>query len=101
MARGLLAWLVQPRRAPGRRGHLSWDLQKEEVLLCEVGEEHCRLWVAESLACFRTYRCLPWGREVMQGLGATWRHISPHLRASIPILPSKLWQGHKPVVESF
>lgn len=80
MARGLLAWLVQPRRAPGRRGHLSWDLQKEEELLCEVGEEHCRLWVAESLARFRTYRCPPWGRavvgevgEVMQGLGATWQ----------------------------
>lgn len=57
MTPGLLAWIVQPRRAPGRRGHLSWDLQKEEELLCEVGEERCRIWVAESLACFRTYRC--------------------------------------------
>lgn len=36
---------------------MSWDLQKEEKLLCEVGEERCRIWVAESLACFRTYRC--------------------------------------------
>lgn len=61
---------------------MSWDLQKGEELLCEVGEEHCRLWVAESLACFRTYRCPPWGRAVvgevgentvMQGLGAAWQ----------------------------
>ena len=59
---------------------MSWDLQEEEDLLCEVGEEPCRLWVAESLACVSTYRCPPWGRavvgevgEVMQGLGATWQ----------------------------
>ena len=93
MARGLLAWLVQPRRVPGRRGRLSWDLQKEEELLCEVGEEHCRLWVAESLAYFRTYRWPPWGRAVtgevaedtmMQGLGATWQ---PHQSTSRSLHP--------------
>ena len=96
MARGLLAWLVQPRRVPGRRGRLSWDLQKEEELLCEVGEEHCRLWVAESLAYFRTYRWPPWGRAVMgdhSSLGAKLQAAYCVPYVFLPVQLKSRWQN--------
>ena len=31
--------------------------------------EHCRLWVAKSLACSRTRRCPPWSRTVVEEVG--------------------------------